>query len=193
MPQMTMSIASGVGLGASRKSGERPLRRGRDQAEARDHVRVPRGGFQRESAPIVWPTSRRFSNAGRRDDAPSSPRARRSPSAARPPSGRGPEVGRQHAAAVMRKRSGNGGPDPMIHAGPVQENDGSNPVRPRRRPRQRPSVCQRRGAWRLQAFCDARSACSRSATMSSTPSRPTDRRTMSSPTPAAASCSADIC
>jgi hypothetical protein len=39
----------------------------------------------------------------------------------------------------------------------------------------------------------ARNACPRSATMSSIDSIPTDKRTMSSPIPAAASCAGFIC
>ena len=48
-------------------------------------------------------------------------------------------------------------------------------------------------APKTQSRCEARNACDRSSMMSAANSMPTESRTKSSPTPAAASCAASIC
>ena len=106
------------------------------------------------------------------------------------------KIDREHAEAVVGEPTALERPDAVIHPRAVEKDDerlarfaGSAACRGEygetidREPHDRP----------FSFLCEARKAWPRSAMMSSAASSPTERRTMSSPTPAAANCSALIC
>src|SRR5271169_2473956 len=103
------------------------------------------------------------------------------------------QIRRQHCPSAMGETSCRQGPDRVIHAGAMHHDDD------RRSGLERPPARRREGDLAVDVelhpqlpFWEVLSAWIRSSTMSGAASRPTERRTRSSPTPEAASSSALI-